>query len=92
MCHRGRGWGEGQHRKRGVSPVDWECSREPDQVMGHSMSQSILVAKASTVCVFGFVKVWEKAGAQGLLGVNSPSEHGGIGADILYASVVWEEQ
>ncbi|XP_038642406.1 long-chain specific acyl-CoA dehydrogenase, mitochondrial [Scyliorhinus canicula] len=36
--------------------------------------------------------VWEKAGQQGLLGVNTPEEHGGLGGDILSAAVVWEEQ
>ena len=38
------------------------------------------------------LKLWEKAGAQGLLGINTPGEHGGIGADILYAAITWEEQ
>jgi long-chain-acyl-CoA dehydrogenase len=36
--------------------------------------------------------VWLKAGAMGLLGVNSPEEYGGLGADILFAAVTWEEQ
>ena len=36
--------------------------------------------------------VWEKAGEMGLLGVNTPAEQGGIGADILHAAIVWEEQ
>ncbi|XP_029462003.1 long-chain specific acyl-CoA dehydrogenase, mitochondrial isoform X2 [Rhinatrema bivittatum] len=37
-------------------------------------------------------EVWEKAGQQGLLGVNTPEEHGGIGGDLLSAAVTWEEQ
>ncbi|XP_034006979.1 long-chain specific acyl-CoA dehydrogenase, mitochondrial isoform X2 [Trematomus bernacchii] len=37
-------------------------------------------------------EVWEKAGEQGLLGVMIPEEHGGIGADLFSAAVVWEEQ
>ncbi|XP_062907574.1 long-chain specific acyl-CoA dehydrogenase, mitochondrial isoform X1 [Mobula hypostoma] len=37
-------------------------------------------------------EVWEKAGQQGLLGVNTPEEHGGLGGDVLSAAVVWEEQ
>lgn len=37
-------------------------------------------------------EVWLKAGEQGLLGVNTPAEHGGIGGDWLDASVVLEEQ
>ncbi|XP_078407786.1 long-chain specific acyl-CoA dehydrogenase, mitochondrial isoform X4 [Cetorhinus maximus] len=37
-------------------------------------------------------EVWEKAGQQGLLGVNTPEEHGGLGGDILSAAIVWEEQ
>ncbi|KAI8497226.1 hypothetical protein Bbelb_251750 [Branchiostoma belcheri] len=37
-------------------------------------------------------EVWLKAGEQGLLGVNTPEELGGIGADVLYSAVMWEEQ
>ncbi|KAL7369824.1 hypothetical protein ABVT39_009804 [Epinephelus coioides] len=37
-------------------------------------------------------EVWEKAGEQGMLGVLIPEEHGGIGADVFSAAVVWEEQ
>ncbi|XP_043194446.1 long-chain specific acyl-CoA dehydrogenase, mitochondrial-like [Amphibalanus amphitrite] len=37
-------------------------------------------------------EVWLKAGEQGLLGVNTPAEHGGIGGDWLDASIVLEEQ
>ena len=36
--------------------------------------------------------MWEKAGAQGLLGIDTPAEQGGIGADILYSAITWEEQ
>lgn len=37
-------------------------------------------------------EVWEKAGEQGLLGVTTPVEHGGIGGDFFSAAIVWEEQ
>ncbi|XP_077956319.1 long-chain specific acyl-CoA dehydrogenase, mitochondrial [Gasterosteus aculeatus] len=37
-------------------------------------------------------EVWEKAGEQGLLAVLTPAEHGGVGADVLSAAIVWEEQ
>ncbi|CAL8390510.1 unnamed protein product [Boreogadus saida] len=37
-------------------------------------------------------ELWEKAGEQGLLGVMTPEEQGGIGGDLLSAAVVWEEQ
>ncbi|XP_076849824.1 long-chain specific acyl-CoA dehydrogenase, mitochondrial isoform X1 [Brachyhypopomus gauderio] len=37
-------------------------------------------------------EVWEKAGSQGLLGVYTPAEHGGVGGDLLSAAIVWEEQ
>uniref|UniRef100_A0A8D0HAM8 Long-chain specific acyl-CoA dehydrogenase, mitochondrial n=1 Tax=Sphenodon punctatus TaxID=8508 RepID=A0A8D0HAM8_SPHPU len=37
-------------------------------------------------------ELWEKAGKQGLLGVNIAEEHGGIGGDLFSAAVVWEEQ
>uniref|UniRef100_A0A670IDI5 Long-chain specific acyl-CoA dehydrogenase, mitochondrial n=1 Tax=Podarcis muralis TaxID=64176 RepID=A0A670IDI5_PODMU len=37
-------------------------------------------------------EIWEKAGQQGLLGVNISEEHGGIGGDLFSAAVVWEEQ
>lgn len=37
-------------------------------------------------------EVWEKAGAAGLLGVSTPEEIGGVGGDILTASIVWDEQ
>ncbi|KAK3606733.1 hypothetical protein CHS0354_006511 [Potamilus streckersoni] len=36
--------------------------------------------------------VWEKAGAQGLLGVNTPAEVGGVGGDRLSTAITWEEQ
>jgi len=35
--------------------------------------------------------VWEKAGEYGLLGVNTPAEHGGIGGTFLDAAIVMEE-
>ncbi|XP_019746701.1 long-chain specific acyl-CoA dehydrogenase, mitochondrial [Hippocampus comes] len=37
-------------------------------------------------------EVWEKAGEQGLLGVMTPEECGGIGGDLLSAAITWEEQ
>uniref|UniRef100_A0A672GXA8 Long-chain specific acyl-CoA dehydrogenase, mitochondrial n=1 Tax=Salarias fasciatus TaxID=181472 RepID=A0A672GXA8_SALFA len=37
-------------------------------------------------------EVWEKAGEQGLLGVTTPAELGGIGGDLFSAAIVWEEQ
>ncbi|XP_028925639.1 long-chain specific acyl-CoA dehydrogenase, mitochondrial isoform X2 [Ornithorhynchus anatinus] len=37
-------------------------------------------------------EVWEKAGRQGLLGVNIAEKHGGVGGDLYSAAVVWEEQ
>jgi len=37
-------------------------------------------------------EIWESAGENGLLGCNTPVEYGGIGADLLYAAIVWEEQ
>ena len=37
-------------------------------------------------------EVWLKAGEMGLLGINCPEEYGGLGADVLFAAVSWEEQ
>ncbi|XP_066089964.1 long-chain specific acyl-CoA dehydrogenase, mitochondrial isoform X2 [Saccopteryx bilineata] len=37
-------------------------------------------------------ELWEKAGKQGLLGVNIAERHGGIGADLYSSAVVVEEQ
>ncbi|XP_057602084.1 long-chain specific acyl-CoA dehydrogenase, mitochondrial isoform X2 [Hippopotamus amphibius kiboko] len=37
-------------------------------------------------------ELWEKAGKQGLLGVNIAEHHGGIGGDLYSAAVTWEEQ
>ena len=39
-----------------------------------------------------FFKVWEKAGEQGILGVTTPAEQGGIGGDVLSTAITWEEQ
>ncbi|XP_023397633.2 long-chain specific acyl-CoA dehydrogenase, mitochondrial isoform X3 [Loxodonta africana] len=36
-------------------------------------------------------ELWEKAGKQGLLGINVAEHHGGIGGDLYSAAVVWEE-
>lgn len=35
---------------------------------------------------------WERAGALGLLGVDTPEEHGGFGGDFLDATIILEEQ
>ncbi|XP_044097449.1 long-chain specific acyl-CoA dehydrogenase, mitochondrial isoform X1 [Neovison vison] len=37
-------------------------------------------------------ELWEKAGKQGLLGINIAERHGGVGGDLYSAAVVWEEQ
>ena len=37
-------------------------------------------------------ELWKKAGDIGLLGVNTPEEYGGLGCDILFAAITWEEQ
>jgi len=37
-------------------------------------------------------EIWAKAGENGLLGVATPEEHGGIGADFLHTAIVMEEQ
>lgn len=37
-------------------------------------------------------ELWEKAGKQGLLGINTEEHHGGVGGDLYSAAVVWEEQ
>ena len=37
-------------------------------------------------------EIWEDAGANGLLGCQTSDEFGGIGADVLHAAIVWEEQ
>ncbi|KAL6052410.1 hypothetical protein STEG23_015797 [Scotinomys teguina] len=37
-------------------------------------------------------ELWEKAGKQGLLGVNIAEKHGGIGGDLFSTAVTWEEQ
>ena len=39
-----------------------------------------------------FVQLWEKAGANGLLGVDTPAEVGGIGGTWLDSAIVIEEQ
>lgn len=45
-----------------------------------------------STCLMWLFQVWEKAGEQGLLGVNTPAEHGGIGGDALLTAITWEEQ
>nr|XP_055201539.1 long-chain specific acyl-CoA dehydrogenase, mitochondrial isoform X3 [Nyctereutes procyonoides] len=37
-------------------------------------------------------EIWEKAGKEGLLGVNIAEHHGGIGGDLYSAAIIWEEQ
>ncbi|GMI13618.1 hypothetical protein TrLO_g8553 [Triparma laevis f. longispina] len=36
--------------------------------------------------------LWLQAGSEGMLGVTMPSGFGGLDLDVLYASVLWEEQ
>ena len=40
---------------------------------------------------FADKKVWEKAGAYGMLGVNIPAEHGGVGGSFVDAAIIMEE-
>lgn len=37
-------------------------------------------------------ELWLKAGGSGLLGLTTPEEYGGAGADVLSSAIVWEEQ
>ena len=37
-------------------------------------------------------EIWEKAGSCGLLGINIPEEHGGIGGSFADACIIMEEQ
>ena len=37
-------------------------------------------------------KYQEKLGAQGILGITTPAEHGGIGGDQLSTAITLEEQ
>ncbi|XP_012872523.1 PREDICTED: long-chain specific acyl-CoA dehydrogenase, mitochondrial [Dipodomys ordii] len=37
-------------------------------------------------------ELWEKAGKQGLLGINIAEKHGGIGGDLFSTALTWEEQ
>jgi long-chain-acyl-CoA dehydrogenase len=37
-------------------------------------------------------ELWKKAGASGMLCVTVPEKYGGVGLDIKYAAVNWEEQ
>ncbi|KAJ1065208.1 hypothetical protein K5549_006017 [Capra hircus] len=37
-------------------------------------------------------ELWEKAGKQGLLGINIGDHHGGIGGDLYSSAIIWEEQ
>ena len=37
-------------------------------------------------------EIWKEAGAAGLLGIDSPAEYGGIGADFKYCLIAEEEQ
>eukprot|EP00606_Chrysophyceae_sp_TOSAG23-5_P001485 GSChrysophyteH2.ASY1.ANO1.533.1 assembled CDS len=37
-------------------------------------------------------ELWKKAGDMGLLCVTVPEEYGGMGLDVLYSAVMWEEQ
>jgi alkylation response protein AidB-like acyl-CoA dehydrogenase len=37
-------------------------------------------------------EIWEKAGSCGMLAINIPAEHGGIGGSFAEAAIVMEEQ
>jgi alkylation response protein AidB-like acyl-CoA dehydrogenase len=37
-------------------------------------------------------EIWEKAGSCGMLGINIPEEHGGIGGSFADACIIMEEQ
>jgi len=37
-------------------------------------------------------ELWTDAGANGMLGVTVPEEYGGLGVDVLYSSINWQEQ
>lgn len=37
-------------------------------------------------------EIWEKMGAAGMLGINIPLEHGGIGGDFKDSVIIVEEQ
>lgn len=37
-------------------------------------------------------EIWEKMGAAGMLGINIPAEHGGIGGEFKDSVIVIEEQ
>jgi hypothetical protein len=37
-------------------------------------------------------ELWQEAGKNGLLGVTVPEKYGGVGADVLWSAIVWEEQ
>ena len=37
-------------------------------------------------------ELWRAAGEHGLLGVTMPEEYGGVGVDVKYSAVLWEEQ
>lgn len=62
--------------------------RDSDSLSHHYLSSCSRWEKAGQVSR----ELWEKAGAFGLLGIVIPEEHGGIGGDLFYAAVTWEEQ
>ena len=37
-------------------------------------------------------ELWQEAGANGMLSVTVPEEYGGMGLDILFSSINWQEQ
>jgi len=37
-------------------------------------------------------ELWKKAGEMGMLCVTVPEEYGGMGLDVMYSAVMWEEQ
>ena len=63
----------------------------------NNMKTLFLILKCFVICRWekaGEVsrELWEKAGKQGLLGINIADHHGGIGGDLYSSAIVWEEQ
>ena len=51
-----------------------------------------ILTGVNTMMIAVVFQVWEKAGTQGLLGIDTAEENGGLGSDFLTASIVLEEQ
>lgn len=63
----------------------------------NNMKTLFLILKCFVICRWekaGEVsrELWEKAGKQGLLGINIGDHHGGIGGDLYSSAIIWEEQ